>query len=668
MTGRARIVLAVLALLALLAVTYAPVRKGVFIWDDHALVETNALVERGSVVEIFRRPFLPAEAVGDTRVAYYRPLTVLSLRMDQGVAGGDAASFHVSNLLLHLAATIAFVCAARRLGAGALTSVIAAAWWALDPRSTESVAWISGRTDVLATLCALSAIALWPWYAAQDSPTTEAWRERVRAGGAGLSLLLALLAKEVALAAVLAIAVGTCLGAAGATWRERARSVAPRLAYVGVPLAIYAVLWFLATRDVTSRLTPLGAEARAATFLEAVGRYVEMTFDPWHPSTSIGLVGEIDRGRALFGAIVLAAGAAIVVRGVVRRRRSPPAEAPASLRVPLAVAAALALGSLAFVVHVLPIAIAAGVAADRLLYLPLAGVALGLAVAAGRLPRRAQQIAGVAVLILTATFVPVTRARAEDYTDELRFRVVAAETGHPRNTSAKSGLANTLRAQGEPELACRLHLAVGHALERTGRTGTPRHIRSLENLGGCFEMLGAYDQAAEVYTHILTIRPDGARVHMEIGFNHLHTFEISRADAAFRRALELEPNLVPAQQALAELPEIRVLASRLQTPEAQAADRVGWATLLTRVGRVPDATAAWLPIIEDRTTTDFVAWNGLEFLLVNADYRTARRAAEAFFLREANQGALAKQVLARRLARQTSIDALRPRIEALAAD
>jgi tetratricopeptide (TPR) repeat protein len=674
-TSRAKVALALFALVALVALVYAPVRRGVFVWDDHALVETNPLVQKGAVVDIFRQPFWTTDALSDARPAYYRPLAILSLRADFALAGDEAAAFHLSNLLLHLLAMILLAVAAQRLGASGPASVLAGGVWALLPRSTESVAWIAGRTDVLAAVMVLGALAMWPWYGdAEPAPPSSARSARLRALIAGMLVLLGLLSKEVAVAAVVAIAAGTSAGASGAG-RARWALVARRLAYVAAPLAAYVVVRLLATHGAASRVNALGPGMRAATVLEAVGRYAEMILDPWHSKTSIGLMGELDRARALAGALVVLCGVAVIL--ALRARRRPAGardavRADTTTRVAetasLATAAGLGLGSLAPVLHIVPVVIAASVAADRLLYLPLAGLALGLAVASARLSPRARRVAGVAAVALGASFVPATHARAEDYTDEVRFRVVAAENAHPRNTSAKSGLANVLRSDAEIDLACRLHASVRRSLERSGRAGTPRHLRAMENLGSCYALLGDYARAATVYGALEELNPRGARVQMELGYLHLHQLAVDEAEVAFQRALALDPALVPAQRTLALLPTLRVNLAIFATEEARRADPVGWAHVLLDLGRVPDAIAAWSALLDGAALPEGEAWEALEFLLASAEFPTARRAAERYFERGHALRVIARQRLEARTREQARIERLRARIEALAAD
>jgi tetratricopeptide (TPR) repeat protein len=687
-TARARLALALMALLALVIFAYAPVKHGVLLLEDHSLVQTNPLVSKGTVRQIFSQPFGTNHPLSEARPVYYRPLTVLSLRADFGMGGQlPQPPYHGTNLLLHLGAVVALVMTARRLGASATASMMAALVWSLAPRSTEAVAWISGRADLLAALFGIAAVGAWPWYGDEKKGA------RARAALAAVALLLALLSKEVGIAAAAAMAVGTVLATPGKA-RERIGRAAPKLAVLGIPLAVYAVMRAMATRGATSVLVPLGAEARARVALETLGRYVEMTLDPWHPATSIGLLGELDVARAILGAVVLAGSSALVARAFLRRRRGggdagdagdagaagaagdavhaadaapPPSAGLAPRAVGTGAAAALGLASLALVVHVVPIAVVAAVAADHLLYLPLAGLALALAVASSALSPRGQKIAGGAALALGMTFVPVTRARALEYTDDIAFRVAAAEHAHPHNPAAKAGLANALRADAELDIACRLHASAARTLQQRGAAAIPRYVRALESTGNCYEMLSAYDRAAAVYALLLRLRPNSGRLHMEIGFLYLHTLDFEEAEASLQRALALDPSLEAARKALAALPGTRAAIARFATEDAKQADAIGWARLLTALGRVSDATKVWSEIVLDPTSPDWQASNGIDFVMANADIETARRAGEAYYARNTADISVARRLLTKRLAHQKTIDALRPRLEALAA-
>jgi tetratricopeptide (TPR) repeat protein len=667
-TGRARLALLLIALLAIVFAVYAPVRRGVFVLGDRSLVEANPLVEHGTASQIFTQPYAPVNPLSESRPVYYRPLTLLSLRADFALAGNEAGSYHVTNLLLHLATTIALLLAARRLGASPFASVIAAGVWALLPRSTECVAWISGRSDLLAAFFAIAAVGGWPWYAEAETENVETTATRVRAALAGLAVMCGLLAKEVAVAAAFAIVAGTVAGARGST-RERARKAARRLPYLVVPLLAYAALRGNATRAAPSRISSVGAGPRAQAMLESVGRYVEMTLDPFHPSTTIGLASEPDTHRMVLGGIVLAACAFGAVRALGRRSRTTPARMPPSpSRVAVLVAAALGAGALVLVVHIVPIVLVSAVAADRLLYLPLAGLALSAAIVAERLSPRHRRIAGGCALVLAATFVPVTRARARDYTDDLRFRVVAAEQAHPHNPNAKRALGLLLLQKSEVELACRIDASAARALARLGPSARSLYLGAQETLAACFARLGEYDDAARLYAKVRAERPD-ARVHMEIGFVDLHRFHFDDAEVSFRRAVALDPSLAPARDALAALPTMRTETARLATEDARRADRLGWARLLTNVGRVRDATAAWYECALDPATSNDAAFLAAGRAIKEGDLAMGRRVAEGYTARDANTWRRERldALVAARSREVASVDPLRGRLEALAA-
>src|SRR5262249_54740012 len=84
-------------------------------------------------------------------------LVSLSYFLDLHVWGLNPFGFHLTNLLAHLATALAVLVLARRLTGNLLAASIAGVAFALHPVHTESVTFISGRTDVLSTLLFLLA-------------------------------------------------------------------------------------------------------------------------------------------------------------------------------------------------------------------------------------------------------------------------------------------------------------------------------------------------------------------------------------------------------------------------------------------------------------------------------------------------------------------------------
>jgi hypothetical protein len=94
-------------------------------------------------------------------VEYFRPLVVVSFAIDRALYGEHALGYHLTNLLLHGAATLlAWAIARRVLGAG-IAAWASAALFAIHPCHVQAVSWISGRTDVLAGLFYMAALALY---------------------------------------------------------------------------------------------------------------------------------------------------------------------------------------------------------------------------------------------------------------------------------------------------------------------------------------------------------------------------------------------------------------------------------------------------------------------------------------------------------------------------
>jgi tetratricopeptide (TPR) repeat protein len=150
---------------------FIPALGGEFVSDDRAL-----LVGDEEVAEAATREFWSVDAAAPVEGLYrqaYRPLVQVLFALERQLFGTDPAGFHLVNLLLHaLVAWLTLRWLTRRFAdpddaATGWAALLGALLFALHPVHAESVAWISGRTDLLMALCWLVGLELlerrsWP--------------------------------------------------------------------------------------------------------------------------------------------------------------------------------------------------------------------------------------------------------------------------------------------------------------------------------------------------------------------------------------------------------------------------------------------------------------------------------------------------------------------------
>ncbi|MBX3207032.1 MAG: hypothetical protein KF764_18440, partial [Labilithrix sp.] len=102
---------------------YAPARAGVFLWDDHVLVERDAGYRHTPVMQLFTEGAWLESPLADARAAYYRPVTLLSFRLDARF-DDSAKQYHATNIWLHGVAAGLLAVVAWRLGASGAVAVI----------------------------------------------------------------------------------------------------------------------------------------------------------------------------------------------------------------------------------------------------------------------------------------------------------------------------------------------------------------------------------------------------------------------------------------------------------------------------------------------------------------------------------------------------------------
>ncbi|MEF3193763.1 MAG: hypothetical protein K6346_06090, partial [Halothiobacillaceae bacterium] len=176
---------------------YLPAQLGLeYVWDDWQLfIDNPALRMPDTVLEALTQPVLPG-------TTYFRPLPLASMAAEFLTVGINPALSHAINLMLHALNTLLVGLIAIRLtssyqGQGrSLRVLVASLIYAVHPALIEPVAWVAGRFDLMVTFFMLAAI----W----GSLALQGW---VRIAWVASMFLLAALSKEMAATLPLILAV-----------------------------------------------------------------------------------------------------------------------------------------------------------------------------------------------------------------------------------------------------------------------------------------------------------------------------------------------------------------------------------------------------------------------------------------------------------------------------
>uniref|UniRef100_A0A3B3RET1 dolichyl-phosphate-mannose--protein mannosyltransferase n=1 Tax=Paramormyrops kingsleyae TaxID=1676925 RepID=A0A3B3RET1_9TELE len=143
-----------IVLAAACALCYSNSLRGEFVHDDVWAITNNPDVRPGSSLRnIFFNDFWGKRMADNTSHKSYRPLCILSFKLNIMLGGMTPFYFHVVNVVLHCASTALLMhtcqCAVFADGRPAF---LAALLFAVHPVHTEAVSGIVGRADVLACM------------------------------------------------------------------------------------------------------------------------------------------------------------------------------------------------------------------------------------------------------------------------------------------------------------------------------------------------------------------------------------------------------------------------------------------------------------------------------------------------------------------------------------
>ncbi len=495
-----------------------------FVFDERILIEGNPAVRSFSLDLVFGSKFWP----GPSRGVYYRPLVTLSYAVGYAAAGASPWVHHLLNVLAHaVTCALAYLLVQRLCGRPAF---LCAALFALHPVHAESVAWVPGRTDVLA---ALFMIASWlSLLRARDCVNYgkgAAWYS-----AAGILFLCAMGSKETAF--VLPALVFS------ADWLllRRLRPYVYEYAGMGALLLLFLAARFLVLSGEGPPPAPfalegLGLSEKASSVMVLFAYALKELIYP-HAWRIDYFYADAVPGASAWARLLSAAAILTIVGCGVRQRRRRPV---------------FALCVFGFLVSMLPVSHLVPFPttfAQRFLYLPslffcllvAAGIS-GLTGAPG--PGRRRLLARTFAAVLVLLFASMCLWRGRAFEDELCFwkRAVAQA---PELPIARNWLGIAYRNRGMLEKA-------GEQYRRAIELGPDLTIARM-NLSEILIRLGRPDQALSELRSLAASEPRNPDLHVNIGIAYSQKGTWDKAAEHWRRAVSLDPSSFRANLMLAK--------------------------------------------------------------------------------------------------------------------
>lgn len=544
--------LLVVALVALAAtLLYLPTASYRFVWDDNLLITGNPTLAVTSPIELLARPFWygsPDPAIG-AAATYYRPVVNLSFWLDQRVWGQNPRGFHITNIVLNALASALIALVLWELLHSGVWALIGGLLFAAHSSHVESVAFISGRTDVLLALfIGIASFALlrslrrhgrWWWLAVLPA------------------FAIALLSKEAAVLFPVLVATAPLL--------MRTRYDRRHLLLVAASVLVVAGYWLLRAAVVPGPL-PLGPAATLGQHVnDAVntfGFYIRTFFFPFDHHAKY----PADPAFLTLTPNTIAALLFVVTIPLVALRRR------------FWVVLWGYAWTILFLLPVTNIVPIGPQAAERLLYLPSAGLVMIIVTLCSRLftvRPLLRQLAAVTLLLFVALSGADTLVRSRVWQDEpTLYGAMIREA--PRAQSAYANLADAIAGQ-YPDSAIALynhaimldqgfvrayinsavllshkgdHRRAIHNLRLAGEL-RPNSVQVANNLGLAFLAAAQPESALAALDRGIAIEPNSAPLHTNRAAALAALGRPAEAEAGLRRALALDSTFIPARLALA---------------------------------------------------------------------------------------------------------------------
>jgi tetratricopeptide (TPR) repeat protein len=507
-------------------------------YDDQSYVVRNPIVTNGLTLDGIQWAFTHVHATN------WHPLTTISHMLDCQLYGLQPWGHHLTNILLHAAASVLLFFALRKLTGDLWPSLLVAAVFAVHPLHVESVAWVSERKDVLSGVFFM--LTLWAYGSyARGNSARSFWYITVL-----VLFALGLMCKPtlVTVPFVLLLLDYWPLGRtqSSASW---GRGISRRrwlwLVVEKLPLFVLSAASCVATllaqkQALDASLKPPLVE-RVGNALISYVVYVGQMIWP----ARLAVLYPYPEGNLKVSHVILALLLLLIIStGFFLWRTKYPF---------------LLTGWLWYLGMLVPmigiIQVGSQVRADRYTYLPQIGLYLLVAWSAMeffRQSRRSRVILASAGLLIITALITRSYFQTSYWQDtETLWKHAVATTSN--NYIASNNLAQFLFQSGrfdeaiiesqkalkiKPDLAA-AHNNLGAALVENQRNGD-----------GARRQDGAVDEAIVHYRRALQIKPDFAQAWSNLGTALLLRKQVDEAIANYQKALQIDPNFAEARYSL----------------------------------------------------------------------------------------------------------------------
>ncbi|XP_065305258.1 protein O-mannosyl-transferase Tmtc3-like isoform X4 [Dermacentor albipictus] len=498
------------------------------VFDDLAAVKANRDLRQSTpIANLFFNDFWGTPLRKEQSHKSYRPLTVLTFRLNFAVHGLDPFGYHLVNLLLHALVCLLYHRMCLMLLPG-WTSLLAALLFSAQPIHTEAVTSIVGRAELLSAVFFLGALLFYIRHGASTAVCKEQsnghWRRCLTTFALATAAMLCKEQGITVLAVCCIYELASCANPWSSSWTT---------AWGALKDSLYRVftLASLATAAVVARIhfngphlpafnrfdnpasvAPSPSRQLTYNYLTALNAWLlvfpsDLCCD-WTMGT-VPLVTSLADVRNL-GTIALYLFLAMATRAALRadeQHRKPLLMGLSLACIPYLPASNL-LHPVGFVI------------AERVLYLPSLGFCLLVAQGFSLLWQQHRFHGAwlkVGVTILLLTHFTKTFLRNYDWSSE-------------------------------------------QALYQSALRVNPRNAKMLNNLGQVLEASGAFEEAHSHFTRAIRAEPDDIRGHLNLGRLLTTMRHYEKAEAAFVKALSLLPKPESSQSPSL----VRVTSSHLQ--------------------------------------------------------------------------------------------------------